>query len=197
MKHGLILLFSILYHVTFAQKAFVELGAGFGNVLEADHNAAKGLLFVNGHLSLSKSFQGGIELATGGDLLPVSGTNDVQNNQVIVWPYSVRFNTAMLKARYRREKSFGILFLGIGAGINTYKRYVHASNTDQVTRHNLSGVAEIGIALEHDVTASIRYHSKGKTPSFEGSDESGSTISLAEEKVSAIYFTLAYRLSFD
>lgn len=197
MKNCLILPFMFFSFSLLGQKAFVEVGLGTGNVLEAKHRAGKGILFLHGHLKVSDHIQTGIELSAGGNLLPVDGTSTILDTTEVLSPYSARFNMAVLTAKYSLQKPYGQPFLSIGAGINTYKMYVHAMDTKQVSHHNFVGVAEIGIVFKSGVSTSLRYHSKGKTPSFNGSDDNGLTKILEQESVSMIYLTIGYQWAFD
>ena len=99
----------------------------------------KGLLFLHGHWKASDHIEVGIELSTGGDLLPVGGTETILDTAVLLSPNSVRSDMAILTGRYSIEKSFGYPFIGIGAGINTYKMSVNALDQRQVSHHNLVG----------------------------------------------------------
>lgn len=194
MKACLIVILSIASHALLAQGVNLNFGIGIGGILEEEHSAGRGQLFLGAQMAVKERTSLGIELSTGGNLLPVDGTSGFDGNTKILSPYSSRSLMALAKGKYEVEKSFGFPFIAFGAGIGTNKFYVHSVDTKEVSKHNFVGLIEAGVAFENGLTTSLKYTAKSRSPNFSGVDMNGGNILLEEAAFSTIHLTLGYRL---
>lgn len=178
--------------IGFSQKFTLDTGVGIGGVLEEQTSAGRAVLFVAGMYHPSDSYAVGIDLGTGGNWLPVDGIEMISPTEERISPYGARFNHVLLKGVYYRSWGIGSPYVAIGAGINSYRFYVHTVDTDLVSRNNFIGMLEVGIQFENRLTTSFRYYSPGKTPDFSGIDQNGVTKVLEETSFSMLLLTLGY-----
>lgn len=194
MKTIAVLLLCFVSFKLSAQKANINFGVGIGGILEEEHAAGRGQLFLGAQLFVGERTSVGVELSTGGNLLPVDGTSSFDGDTEVLSPYSSRSLMAMSKGKYEIEKSFGFPFVAVGAGLSTSKVYVHATDTKEASKHNFVGLLEVGVAFHNGLTTSFKYISKSKSPTFSGVDQNGGNILLKEVAFSTLQLTLGYRL---
>ena len=170
-----------------AQGLFVETGFGIGNIAAEKHRLGKGEV----HLTMIKPFrrsQVGLDISTGGNLVPGDRTSD-EGNTDIISPYDARFLSATAIYRLSIRDRF---FIEPRVGYSSLNHFIFADNKRQIRQSNLTAGLGFGARID-DFTASFRYQYLGETPDFFGPKDDG-LVRSDSEPIGVFLLRLSYSL---
>lgn len=180
-----------------AQQYHLEGGIGLGSIPNADNNQGKGMLYLGAYRSISEQLSFGLELSSGGRLF-AGENNTFEGRTEILDPNDTKWSSALLKGRYYVLSGNSPVYAGLGIGINSYWRNVHAQDNRTISQINLAIAPEVGIEIGDNLSLSLRYLVGGNTKAFEGTKELDPTTNLRVERINIglVLFSVGYRLSF-
>jgi hypothetical protein len=199
---GIFIALFFCYTRALSQKFSVIPGIGVGSTLAKNgYSNQKGRVTanLNAYYNINAQLSFGIEVATAGRLFIVAEQDkfDPVNNAITKDGSNMKSNTALAKVKFHiLAKKKGIRpFVEFGFGVNNYHEnvfHIPGEEKIKIRRSSLAYQPEIGISIRH-LQVSVRYLGGGRTPVFNGVDDSGTSIKYESSRVSPLYLNVSWR----